>query len=242
MGLMRILVVEPDPQMLEPLRKALEECGHTVTAAGDSDTGLAIAMAHEFDAIVCGITQSEAGLSHLVESLRHGPGRPAIVSLSSAQPKGTATAAGAADESFQAPFSFAEMPDRIGAAVRRVRARETGQFSLGPLHLDLSRRRLYQDQSEVPLTRNEYLLLRMLALRRGETVPRRQLLQAVWGTTVTSHGALDALVEGLRGKLEAASPGLIADMEDGGYTLLEEPPAQPKAARGASIPSNKTTS
>jgi DNA-binding response OmpR family regulator len=242
MGQMRILVVEPDPHMLEPLRKALDECGHSVILANDSEAALAIAMANVFDAIVCGVTQSESDVSHIVESLRHGPGRPAIVSLSAAQPKGTGTAAGAADESFQAPFSFAEMPDRIGAAVRRVRARETGQFSLGPLHLDLSRRRLYQDQSEVLLTRNEYLLLRMLALRRGETVPRRQLLQAVWGTTVTSHGALDALVESLRGKLHAASPGLIADLEDGGYTLLEELPTQQKPTGKSSIPSNKTPS
>jgi two-component system copper resistance phosphate regulon response regulator CusR len=237
---MRILLVEHDPHMLEPLRKALEEGAHTVTVANDSETGLAIAMAHEFDAIVCGITQSGSDASDIVESLRHRPGRPANVLLTSSHAKSTGTVAGAADETFHAPFSFAEIPDRIAAVVRRVRARETGQFSLGPFHLDLSRRRLYQDRNEVPLTRNEYLLLRMLALRRGETVPRRQLLQAVWGTTVTSHGALDSLVESLRGKLHGASPGLIADLEDGGYTLSDELPAQQKPARIAPIPSNKT--
>ncbi len=217
---MRILLVEHDPQLLEPLRKALDANGHAVIVANDSETGVAIAAASEFDAIVCGVTQPESGVSRIVESLRHRPGRPAIVSLIDSHNKDADTAAGSADESFHEPFSFAEMPDRIAAVVRRVRARETGQFSLGPFHLDLSRRRLYQDQNEVSLTRNEYLLLRMLALRRGETVPRRQLLQAVWGTTVTSHGALDALVESLRGKLHA-SPGLIADLEDGGYTLSE---------------------
>lgn len=237
---MRILVVEHDPQMLEPLRKSLEDCGHTVTAA--NNPGMAIAIATDFDAIVCGITQSESAVSPIVESLRHRPGRPAIVLLMSSHAESIGTVAAGADESFQVPLSFSELPDRIAAVVRRVRARETGQFSIGPFHLDLSRRRLYQDQNEVPLSRNEYLLLRMLALKRGETVPRRQLLQAVWGTTVTSHGALDGLVESLRGKLHAESPGLIVDVEDGGYTLLEEPTAQQKPARSVAIPSNKTTS
>jgi two-component system copper resistance phosphate regulon response regulator CusR len=242
MGLMRILVLEDDPHMLESLRKALDECGHSVTAADDSETGLAMATGHEFDAVVCGIAQTESGVSRIVESLRSHPVRPALVFIAGSQAGSTRTPAAAADEVLQAPFSFPEIADRIAAAVRRVRAREAGQFSIGQFHFDLSRRRLYQDQIEVPLTRNEYLLLRMLALRRGEMVPRRQLLQAVWGTTVISHGALDALAESLRGKLAAASPGLIADFEDGSYTLLEEDPAQRKPARNASTASNKTTS
>lgn len=237
---MRILVVELDPHMLEPLRKALDECGHTVTAADGN--GLAIATANEFDAIVLGVTESDSTVSHILESLRHRPGRPAIILLAGSQTKSTGAVAGAADELFQGSLSFSELPDRIAAAVRRVRARESGQFSIGPFHLDLSRRRLYHDQTEVPLSRNEYLLLRMLALRRGETVPRRQLLQAVWGTTVTSHGALDGLIESLRGKLHATSPGLIVDVDDGGYALLEEHPALQRPARNVSTPSNKTTS
>jgi two-component system OmpR family response regulator len=74
----------------------------------------------------------------------------------------------------------------------------------------------------VNISRSEYLLLRALAMRRGEMVPRRQLLQAVWGTTVISHGALDTLVNSLREKLNAVHPGLIATVRDGGYALVED--------------------
>src|ERR1700722_8847552 len=81
MGRMRILVIEDDAQMLELLRKGLDECGHAVTTAVDGETGLEIAMKLEFDAIVLDVGLPGRCGFRVVESLRHRPSRPAILML-----------------------------------------------------------------------------------------------------------------------------------------------------------------
>ena len=49
---MRVLIVEDEPRMMELLRQGLYERGFTVMSAGDGVTGLEVATAFEFDAIV----------------------------------------------------------------------------------------------------------------------------------------------------------------------------------------------
>jgi DNA-binding winged helix-turn-helix (wHTH) protein len=61
-----------------------------------------------------------------------------------------------------------------------------------------------------------------LSLDRGEVVSRRQLMQAVWGTTIVSNGALDTLVNTLREKIHAKQPGLISTARGVGYSLVED--------------------
>jgi DNA-binding response OmpR family regulator len=52
---MRTLIVEDEPRMMELLRKGLYEHGFTVMTAPDGETGLEIATAHAFDAVVLDI-------------------------------------------------------------------------------------------------------------------------------------------------------------------------------------------
>jgi DNA-binding response OmpR family regulator len=127
-----------------------------------------------------------------------------------------------ADDYLTKPFSFPELVARIGSAARRARVAATDEFCFGPFRLDTRSRRLLCNRVEVNITRGEYLLLRALALDRGEVVSRRQLMKAVWGTTVVSHGALDTLVNTLREKLHAKQPGLISTTRGVGYSLLED--------------------
>jgi two-component system KDP operon response regulator KdpE len=112
---------------------------------------------------------------------------------------------------------------------RTPRVASSDQFRFGQFRLDLSKRRLTCDQAEVRITRCEYLLLRTLALHRGEIVSRRQLMQAIWGTATMSHGALDNLVGALRKKLIDLPPGLISNVGSTGYSLqVEAESLQPK--------------
>ena len=112
---------------------------------------------------------------------------------------------------------------------RLPRVASSDQFCFGQFRLDISKRRLTQEHAEVRITRSEYLLLRTLAMHRGETVSRRQLMQAIWGTATTSHGALDTLVSALRRKLIGLPSGLLCDAGINGYTLkAEAQPSEPK--------------
>ena len=127
-----------------------------------------------------------------------------------------------ADDYLTKPFSFPELLARIASAARRTRFADAGHFSFGPFRLDVSKHRLFCGHAEIHITRGEYLLLRALALHRGEVVSRRKLMQAVWGATAISHGALDTLVNTLREKLNAEKYGLIATVRGIGYSLVDD--------------------
>jgi DNA-binding response OmpR family regulator len=221
---MRILVVEDEKDMLELLRNGLTESGHTVMTAPDEEAGLSLALEHEFDAMVLEVGLPGRSGYSIVEYLRRRPSRPAIVLLTALNKEDNVVRGLdlGADDYLTRPYSIPELVARIASAVRRTRAGSTDHFSFGPFYLDLGKRRLFCQGSEVHITRSEYLLLRALAMHRGETVSRRQLIQAVWGATVVSHGSLDTLVNGLREKLNVQQTGLVATVPGAGYALVEE--------------------
>lgn len=222
--MMRILVVEDDLRMLELLRKGLTESGFEVTTAADGDSGLSLALAYRFDAIVLDIgLPGQSGYS-ITAHLRQHSKPPAIIMLTALSQEDQIVCGldAGADDYITKPFSFPELVARIHSAARRTRIASADHFSFGPYRLDASSRRLFCDHTEVHITRSEYLLLRALALHHGEVVTRRQLMQAVWGSTISSPGALDTLVNTVREKLSASPSNLISTVRGSGYTLVAE--------------------
>lgn len=221
---MRILAIEDDLRMLDLLRRGLGEAGFTVTIAADGNSGLELALAREFDAIVLDIGLPDRSGYAITECLRHRANRPAIVMLTALNQEDNIVHGldVGADDYLTKPFSFRELVARIVSAVRRTRIAAADSFSFGPYQFDIPGRRLFCHRAEIYLSRSEYLLLRALALRRGEIVSRRQLVQAVWGADVMSHGALDTLVNSLRMKLNTEQRDLISTFRGSGYSLLEE--------------------
>jgi two-component system OmpR family response regulator len=196
---LRILVIEDDLRMVELLRMGLWEHGHTIVTATTAEQGQQLVDAENFDAIVLDIGLPGRSGYTIAQHLRARSNRPAIVMLTALNQE-----------------------DNIVSAARRARVAATDEFCFGPFRLDTKSRRLLCNRVEVHITRGEYLLLRALALDRGEVVSRRQLMQAVWGTTIVNHGALDTLVNTLREKLNIKQPGLISTARGVGYSLMDD--------------------
>jgi DNA-binding response OmpR family regulator len=235
---LRILVIEDDPRMVELLRIGLLERGHQVVAASTSEHARRLLDEAAFDAVVLDIGLPDSSGYSVVEHLRERSNRPAVVMLTAFSQEDHVVHGldAGADDYLCKPFSFPELVARITSAVRRTRAAATSIFPFGPFHLDVSKHRLFCDHNEVHITRSEYLLLRALAPRRGEVVPRRQLMQAVWGTVTVGNGSLDTLVNTLREKLDTRQPGLLSTVRGSGYALLEDPEPPKRDAEPRKVP------
>jgi len=97
----------------------------------------------------------------------------------------------------------------------------------GKLIVDLSAGTAGVAAAHIPLTRHEYAVLALLALRKGQTVTKAMLLDHLYsGTVKPATRVIEVFVCRLRKKLSGACGGgnYIQTIRGGGYSLVD--PAQ----------------
>ena len=113
---------------------------------------------------------------------------------------------GGADDYLPKPFSPRELVARLHAVLRRSRPVDEDRLQLGPVSVDVTRRRVYAHDDEIHLTPTEFDLLTHLLRAPGRVWTRDELLSAVWGYGGGSGRTVDVHVAQLRAKLGAAAP------------------------------------
>ena len=75
-------------------------------------------------------------------------------------------------------------------------------FCLGTVKIDFCNGKAYRDGREIPLTKQEFELLRALILNKNITLTREQLLNAAWGWEYDGdERTVDVHIQRLRKKL-----------------------------------------
>ncbi|MGB6192821.1 MAG: response regulator transcription factor [Terracidiphilus sp.] len=220
---MRILVIEDEPRMLELLRVGLQERDCAVMTARDGETGLEIATAYEFDAILLDIGLPRRDGYELVQAMRERSCLTRVLMLTARDGEDDIIRGLdlGADDYMTKPFSFPELVARLQSITRPRRDDSDGRIEMGDLVVDLIRRSVTRDCIHVDLTRSEFSLLVSLIRSAGRCVPRQSLMEGVWGSDpCVSHGALDVLVNSLRSKIDAPyRQKLIHTVRGSGYLL-----------------------
>jgi two-component system KDP operon response regulator KdpE len=134
-----------------------------------------------------------------------------------------------ADDYLTKLFGAGELLARIRVALRHAiliaQGTDEPVFAVGDLQVDLSRRPIFLDNTEIHLTPIEYKLLTTLVHHAGKVVTQRQLLKEVWGPSYVSEGHYLRVYMGqLRHKLEAdpAGPRYLITEPGIGYRLKIE--------------------
>jgi two-component system KDP operon response regulator KdpE len=220
----RVLVVDDEVGLARALAITLRAVGWEVQVAGDGRSALREAAAFHPDVVLLDLGLPDISGLDVIQALR-GWTRVPIVVLSARQhgeDKVDALDAGA-DDYVTKPFGMDELLARLRAAVRRaLPLDETGEAVVvaGDLEIDLARRRVQRDGAEVRLTPTEWSFLEVLVRNAGRLVPRRQLLQAVWGPGYAEEtNYLRVFSAQLRRKLEAdpARPRHVITHPGAGY-------------------------
>ncbi len=118
---MKILIVEDDKKTAALLAGTLEQEGFKVTVAGDGDTGLQLALAEPFDALVTDIMLPKRDGLSLVKALRD-QGHTIPVLMLSARGEVEQRVQGlnaGADDYLPKPFATSELLARLRSLLRR---------------------------------------------------------------------------------------------------------------------------
>jgi two-component system, OmpR family, response regulator len=220
----RILVIEDEPNLRLLLGRLLGEAGFDVVECETGMTGLATALAEEFDLIVLDLTLPDVAGEHVLHVLMSAKPWARVLVLSSVTEVGRRVAAfeGGALDFVAKPFSNAELLTRIRIRMSEERspappsARRTGQAS--GITLDHGHRALIADGKRIGLSQREFVLLTYLLDRKGEVCSRPELLNGVWdmdfdpGTNV-----VDVYMRRLRTKLGESA---IETIRNVGYRLV----------------------
>jgi two-component system OmpR family response regulator len=239
----RLLLVEDEAAIAEPVRRGLEEEGYVVAVEADGQRGLAEAFVGEYDALVVDWRLPSLDGRTLVERLRAG-GITAPVLMLTALGDVEYRVAGldaGADDYLPKPFAFDELLARLRALLRRAQASTEAvpghqpiHLRLGRLHLDAARRRVRIEgeagdaDGDLGLRDKEFRLLELLLRHAGEVVSRTRIAERVWGSAFdVTDNAIDITASGLRQRLAEANPtGVRFETVRGvGYRLAAEPGA-----------------
>jgi len=222
----KLLVVEDEPRMLELLRRGLTEEGHNVVCASDGAEGWELARTYEFDAVVLDIMLPRMNGFELAKKLRQERIATPVLMLTAKDsvPDVVRGLDAGGDDYLTKPFSFTELLARLRALQRRATARQQNRLQVGDLVLDPESREVSRAGVALSLTRTEYSLLERLMYRAGKVVPRRTLIESVWGfDREIEENTLDAFVRLLRQKVDRdGMPKLIITVRGVGYMIREE--------------------
>ena len=130
-----------------------------------------------------------------------------------------------ADDYVAKPFAYGEVRGRIGALLRRCRARRGGgRLRVGDIEIDPVSRAAWLAGRPLPLSQKEFALLRALAVEPTRVWTKTELLRDVWGfRSMGATRTLDSHACRLRAKLAVDGGRYVINVWGVGYRLIDGP-------------------
>ena len=185
-AVVRILLVDDDPNLLVFLGEQLRDDGYSVTTARDGVEALRRLESGWPDLLIVDMMMPRMDGLTLARQVKARADLPIIVlSAIDAGDSKAAALEEVAEDYITKPFHYGELRARINRVLRRVGDRlPSATVQLGPsLTLDLHRRRALVEGREVRLTPVESRLLYALAANVGRVVTTDTLLARGWSET-----------------------------------------------------------
>lgn len=234
-----ILVVEDEEHLATGIKYNLDAEGYRVTTVGDGPSALAVLQEPDerIDLVVLDLMLPGMSGYAVCEALRDGANDVPVLILSArtlSEDRTRGFEVGA-DQYLTKPFDLDEFLSRVKSllamydlrAQRRAArgaAERTYEFGEATVEFETFEARVRGETSR--LTQLEMKLLRYFIENEGRVIPRRELLEKVWGLPgYLNTRAPDQFIRRLRKIFEPdpAEPQYFLTVRDAGYRFVPEP-------------------
>lgn len=220
---MRILLVEDEAEFAEALRGALERDRFTVDWVASLALASEASRSGVHELVLLDRTLPDGDGLSLIPQLRIDiPGVPIIVLSARGEPRDRiAGLDDGADDYLVKPFDLEELLARIRAVRRRPSEVTPDEVVVRDLVFDMAFGEAWVRGVRLDLQRREVAVLTALLRRRGRTILRESLEEAVYGfDDMIQSNTLDSHISRLRRKLSDAGAGVeIHTVRGVGYLL-----------------------
>lgn len=184
----RILVVDDEQDLCEILKFNLEIEGYLVETANSAEEALEKDIA-SYNLLLLDVMMGGMSGFQLAKQLKNSEVTAHIpIIFLTARDTENDTVTGfnlGADDYISKPFSIREVMVRVRAVLRRTASRlegaeEPAVISYQGLLLNLNKKSVSVDGEDVPFTKTEFELLRLLLEERGRVFSRQELIDRVW--------------------------------------------------------------
>jgi len=223
---MRILLVDDEVEMADPLSLLLTREGYTVDVAYDGDRGNQLAQQSHYDLLILDwMMPRYSGLEICQQVRSRGDTTPVLflTAKDTVDDRVQGLDAGADDYMIK-PFELRELLARVRALLRRPPTLEpvapAQRLRVDDLELDTSNQLAYRQGRAIELSEKETQLLEYLMRYPNQILTHEQIHQYLWGDSAEkpTSNALAAQVRLLRRKIEAdGEPPLINTVYGRGY-------------------------
>ncbi|MCP2030159.1 two-component system response regulator RegX3 [Okibacterium sp. HSC-33S16] len=221
----RVLLVEDEAALSEPLAYLLEREGYEVEVAADGPTAVTTFLASEPDLVLLDLMLPGIPGTEVCRQIRAVAQTPII--MLTAKDSEVDIVVGlelGADDYVTKPYSSRELLARIRAVMRR---RQTDQADLeesileaGSVRMDVERHTVEVRGTETAMPLKEFELLELLLRNAGRVLTRGQLIDRVWGSDYFGDTkTLDVHIKRIRSRIEESpsEPKMLLTVRGLGY-------------------------
>jgi two-component system alkaline phosphatase synthesis response regulator PhoP len=191
-SLANILLVEDEENLHEALKLNLEMEGYSITSAYDGTAALKAIANEYFDLIIMDIMLPGIDGISITETVRVNANEVPILILSAKNSSADRVLGlkKGADDYLTKPFNLEELLLRVSKLIqknKKLTVKETvvDFYEFGSNKIDFKAQEATNwNGQNIPLSKKEVMLLKLLIENKGEVVTREKILQVVWGYNV----------------------------------------------------------
>ena len=220
----RILIVEDEPSLSEPLAYLLGREGYETTIVADGLAAVAEFERNGSDLVLLDLMLPGMPGTEVCKEIRTRSAVPII--MLTAKDSEVDIVVGlelGADDYVTKPYSTRELLARIRAVLRRKTEPETENDTVleaGDVRMDIERHTVSVSGTDVAMPLKEFELLELLLRNAGRVLTRGQLIDRVWGADyVGDTKTLDVHIKRIRSRIEQvpSEPTMLVTVRGLGY-------------------------